>query len=34
MLAASLVVMLPVLGLFFLGQRFFIEGIATSGVKR
>jgi multiple sugar transport system permease protein len=33
MLAASLVVMLPVLGLFFLGQRFFIEGVTVAGLK-
>jgi len=25
--------MLPVLGLFFLAQRYFIRGIATTGLK-
>ena len=30
---ASVLVMLPVLVLFFLAQRTFIEGIATTGIK-
>ena len=32
-MAASLVAMLPVLILFFLGQRYFIQGVVFSGVK-
>jgi ABC-type glycerol-3-phosphate transport system permease component len=32
-MAASLVTMLPVLLVFFLGQRFFIQGIVFTGVK-
>lgn len=32
-LAASVVVTLPMLIIFFLGQRYFIEGIATTGLK-
>ncbi|MGH7861569.1 MAG: carbohydrate ABC transporter permease [Candidatus Dormibacteraceae bacterium] len=32
-MAASLVAMLPVLALFFLGQRYFIQGVVFSGVK-
>lgn len=32
-MAASLVAMLPVLVLFFLGQRYFIQGVVFSGVK-
>jgi ABC-type glycerol-3-phosphate transport system permease component len=32
-MAASLVAMLPVLLLFFLGQRYFIQGVVFSGVK-
>ncbi|KRF42279.1 carbohydrate ABC transporter permease [Paenibacillus sp. Soil787] len=31
--AASLLFMLPVILLFFIGQRFLIEGVVTSGVK-
>ena len=34
MMAASLVVMLPVVIVFFLGQRYFVEGITMSGIKR
>ena len=34
MMAASLVVMLPVVIVFFLGQRYFIEGITMTGIKR
>lgn len=33
LMAASLVTILPVLVLFFLGQRYFIQGIVFSGVK-
>jgi multiple sugar transport system permease protein len=33
-LAASVIVTVPILIIFFLGQRYFIEGIATSGIKR
>ena len=32
-LAASVIVTLPMLILFFLGQRYFMEGIATTGMK-
>jgi ABC-type glycerol-3-phosphate transport system permease component len=32
-MAASLVTMLPVLLVFFLAQRLFIEGITFSGLK-
>ena len=32
-MAASLVAMLPVLLLFFLGQRYFIQGVVFSGIK-
>ncbi|MGH2532585.1 MAG: carbohydrate ABC transporter permease [Thermomicrobiales bacterium] len=34
MMAASLVVMLPVVILFFLGQKYFIEGVTLTGIKR
>jgi len=33
LMAASLIVMLPVLIVFFLAQKQFIEGIARSGIK-
>lgn len=33
LMAASVLVILPVLGLFFLAQRTFIQGIATTGMK-
>lgn len=33
-MAASLVVMLPVVVVFFLGQKYFIEGITMTGIKR
>jgi len=33
LMAASLIVMLPVLIVFFLAQKQFIEGIAKSGIK-
>jgi multiple sugar transport system permease protein len=33
LMAASLLIILPVLALFFLAQRTFIEGIATTGTK-
>ena len=32
-MAASLVVMLPCVALFFAAQRYFIEGITLTGVK-
>jgi multiple sugar transport system permease protein len=32
-MAASLVVVLPVVIVFFLAQRFFIQGIAMTGIK-
>jgi multiple sugar transport system permease protein len=32
-MAASVMVILPVLMLFFLAQRTFIEGISTTGIK-
>jgi multiple sugar transport system permease protein len=32
-MAASTVVMLPRLVLFFVGQRYFIQGVVISGVK-
>jgi len=33
LMAANVMSMLPVLGLFFLAQRYFIRGIATTGLK-
>ncbi|MGQ9555526.1 MAG: carbohydrate ABC transporter permease [Anaerolineae bacterium] len=33
MMAASLIVMMPVLILFFVAQRYFIQGVVVSGVK-
>jgi len=33
MMAASLVVMLPIVVLFFFAQRAFIEGITLTGMK-
>lgn len=33
MMAASLVVMLPIIIIFFLSQRAFIEGITLTGIK-
>jgi multiple sugar transport system permease protein len=33
MMAAATVVLLPILVLFFVGQRYFIQGIATTGLK-
>jgi len=33
MMAASTIVLLPILIMFFFGQRYFIEGVATSGLK-
>jgi len=33
LLAASLFTMLPLIVLFLLAQRFFIQGIASSGIK-
>jgi len=33
LMAASLVTMLPVIILFFLAQRLFIEGITLTGIK-
>jgi multiple sugar transport system permease protein len=32
-LAASVIVTLPMLIIFFLGQRYFMDGIATTGLK-
>jgi multiple sugar transport system permease protein len=32
-MAASVLVILPVIGLFFLTQRTFIAGITTTGIK-
>lgn len=32
-LAASVIVTVPMIIIFFLGQRYFMEGIATSGLK-
>ncbi len=32
MMAASLVVMIPVLAIFIFGQRYFIEGVSLSGM--
>jgi multiple sugar transport system permease protein len=32
-MAASLVTSLPVIVIFFLAQRYFIEGITLSGIK-
>lgn len=34
MMAASLVAMLPVVILFFAGQKYFIEGVTLTGIKR
>ena len=34
MMAASRVVMMPVVIVFFPGQHYFIEGIAMTGIKR
>ncbi len=33
-LAASVLVTLPMIATFFLGQRYFMEGISTTGIKR
>lgn len=33
LMAASLIVMMPVLALFFMAQRYFIQGVVVSGVK-
>jgi len=33
MMAASTIVLMPILIMFFFGQRYFIEGVATSGLK-
>lgn len=33
MMAAATVVLIPVIILFFIGQRYFVEGIATTGIK-
>ncbi len=33
MMAASTIVLLPILIMFFFGQRYFIEGVATTGLK-
>jgi multiple sugar transport system permease protein len=34
MMAASVIVMLPVLILFFVGQRYFIQGVVFTGLKQ
>jgi len=34
MMAAALITLLPLLILFFIGQRYFIEGIVLTGLKR
>jgi len=33
LMAASAVVMLPLLLLFFIGQKYFIQGVVISGIK-
>jgi multiple sugar transport system permease protein len=33
LMAASVAVLLPVIVVFFIGQRYFVEGVVTSGVK-
>ena len=33
-MAASVIITIPMIVLFLLGQRHFVEGIATSGGKR
>ena len=33
MMAAATVVLLPILVLFFVGQKYFIQGVATTGLK-
>ncbi len=33
MMAVSLIVLLPVLLVFFFGQRLFVQGIALTGIK-
>ena len=33
LMAASVAVLLPVIAIFFFAQRYFVEGIATTGVK-
>ena len=32
-MAATVILTVPMILIFFLGQRYFIEGIATSGLK-
>jgi len=32
-MAASLVTLLPCLVVFFIGQRFFVQGITVTGIK-
>jgi len=32
-MAASVIVTIPMIVIFFLGQRYFMEGIATTGLK-
>jgi multiple sugar transport system permease protein len=32
-MAASLVALLPTITVFFIGQRFFIQGVVVTGVK-
>ena len=33
MMAAALLILLPVIGLFLVGQRFFVAGLTTGAVK-
>jgi len=33
MMAAGTVVLMPILVLFFIGQKYFIQGVATTGLK-
>jgi len=32
-MAASVVVMLPILAVFFVGQRFFLQSVSLTGLK-
>jgi multiple sugar transport system permease protein len=33
-LAASVLVTIPMIVIFFMGQKYFMEGISTTGIKR
>jgi len=33
LMAASMLSMIPTIALFFLGQRYFVQGIVMSGIK-